>query len=88
MTTLLKEIDVLLGENTSEAADADSAIMQHLALAATVMNIDLDDDKALGDYLKKIKEVVTKEKSQLRSQLRRWTASKARTAVKVAKGTV
>lgn len=87
MNDLLKEINTLLGENASEATgESNSAILQHLALAATVSGVDLDDDEALGDFMKKVKDVVTKERGALRAQLRRWTASKARTTVKAAKG--
>lgn len=92
MKDLLKELDELVGdkknEEQTEAAGSDDAIIQHIALAAQVAGVDLEDDDQLKDFMGKVKDVITKDKSKLRSQLRRWTAGKARAAVKATKGAI
>lgn len=94
---LLKELDDLVGdkkeqtENSANSAkwpDDEGAVIQHLALAAQVMGVDVEDDEEIRDFLDVVRRVVTKDKSKLRSQLKRWTASKARSAVKTTKGAI
>ena len=90
MKDLLKELDDLVGDKKNEeqseaASGGEDAIVQHIALAAQVAGVDLDDDDQLKDFMSKVKNVITKDKSKLRSQLRRWTAGKARAAVKATK---
>lgn len=85
---ILDELDNLLSEEPTEEAvtGPEAAIAQHLALASQVMGVDLSDDTALDDFMAQVKAVVTKEKSWLKSQLKRWTTGKARAAVKTTKG--
>jgi hypothetical protein len=87
-TKIIDELHELLGEKAEEAAATgpEAAIAQHIALAAQVAGVDLSDDDALDDFMAQVKTVVTKDKSWLKSQLRRWTTGKARAAVKATKG--
>lgn len=91
-TDILKDLSELLGplgeEQTEAATGTEGAIIQHLALAAQVAGVDLDDDEQLKSFMGDVRDVVTKDKSKLRSQLRRWTAGKARAAVKATKGAI
>lgn len=64
---------------------AETNILQHLALAAAAMGVDLSDNDAVEQFIVDVRQAVTKEKAQLKSQLRRFTAAKAKAA---AKGTV
>jgi len=83
---LIKELSDLLGEEQTEASGgAEDAIVQHIALAAQVAGVDLDDDEQLKAFMSNVRDVITKDKSKLRSQLRRWTSGKARAAVKATK---
>lgn len=83
---LIKELTDLLGEEQTEASSgAEDAIVQHIALAAQVAGVDLDDDEQLKAFMGNVRDVITKDKSKLRSQLRRWTSGKARAAVKATK---
>ncbi len=87
--SLLDELDELLGEKTEEAVPGPEAVLfQHLALAAQVSGVDLSDDQALDDFIGQVKTAVTKDRASLKTQLRRWTAGKARAAVRAVKGTV
>lgn len=82
---LIKELTDLLGEEQTEASSgAEDAIVQHIALAAQVAGVDLDDEQ-LKAFMGNVRDVITKDKSKLRSQLRRWTSGKARAAVKATK---
>jgi hypothetical protein len=64
---------------------AETNILQHIALAAAAMGVDVSDNDAVDQFIADVRQAVTKEKAQLKSQLRRFTNSKAKAA---AKGTV
>lgn len=93
---LLKDLDTILNPpklpepKTEELDESDqaSSILKHLALAAQVAGIDLEDDAQLKDFLVQVRTVVVKDTSKLKSTLRRWTAGKARSVVKTAKASV
>lgn len=90
LKALLDEPAVAHEDQTEAAAtsEGETAIMQHLALAAQVAGIDLDDDGQLKDFIAQVREVITKDKSKLKSQLRRWTTGKARSAIKATKSAI
>jgi hypothetical protein len=88
-TNIINELAALLGEEQTEAAGGnEDVIVQHLALAAQVVGVDLSDEEQLKSFMSDVRNVITKDAAKLRSQLRRWTSGKARTAVKTAKAAV
>lgn len=87
-SVLLKELTDLMGDTASEAESSpnvEGAIIQHLALAASTAGVELDDPAAVKAFITTVRDVVTKDKAQLTSQMRRWTSGKARAAIKTAK---
>jgi len=90
--SVTNQMKKLLGEGTDprvaeeEGAPSESgvedALMKNLALVAATIGINLDDDKQADDFITLVKTVVTKDKAKLKSLLRRFTASKAKTAAK------
>lgn len=81
----MKKILETAVEEEGAASAAETSILQHLALAAAAMGVDVGDNDAVDQFIADVRTAVTKEKAQLKSQLRRFTASKAKAA---AKGTV
>lgn len=67
-------------EGVGNAAEAN--ILQHLALAAAAMGVEVSDNDAVDQFIADVRQAVTKEKAQLKSQLRRFSASKAKAAAK------
>lgn len=76
-------------ENVSEPAveeegteGPDTSILQHLALAAASMGIDMTDEGAVDQFIGDVKTAITKDKAKLKSALRRFTPAKAKAAAK------
>lgn len=71
-----------------EESGSETAIMQHLALAAQASGVDLTDHAALKTFVTQVKTIVTKDVAKLSSTLRRFTAGKARETIRAAKAAV
>jgi hypothetical protein len=71
-----------------EESGNETAIMQHLALAAQSAGVDLDDRAALKAFVAQVKTVVTKDVAKLGATLRRFTAGKARETIRAAKASM
>ena len=92
-TQLLKDLKGIISgvkESSSKTEELDESgsqdvIMQHIALAAQVAGVDLEDDASLKSFMAQVREVVTKDKAQLKAKLKRWTSGKARAAVRLTK---
>lgn len=84
MKSIVERMECLIPEDQAEAAEGGEATIGALALAASSLGIDLDDDKAIDQFIMDLKTAITKEKSKLKSALRRYTSAKAKTAAKAA----
>jgi hypothetical protein len=74
-------------EEEADTKAVEETLAKYIAVAASVAGLDLKEkDEDLDLLMSALKKLVTSDKAKLKSRLARWTKSKARQAVTVARG--